>query len=70
MFYSKKCGAIKSVKMEKHRKKKATFAKAMYALVEFAHKDSVEVQRFSLIRSHRLDISYTLLYTNYSWLLT
>ena len=43
MFYSKKCGAIKSVKIEKHRKKKAAFAKANYALVEFAHKDSVEV---------------------------
>ena len=43
MFYSKKCGAIKSVKVEKHRKKKAAFAKANYALVEFAHKDSVEV---------------------------
>ena len=44
MFYSKKCGAIKSVKIERHRKKKAAFAKAMYALVEFAHKDSVEVE--------------------------
>ncbi len=43
MFYSKKCGAIKSVKIEKHRKRKATFDKAKYALVEFAHKDSVEV---------------------------
>ena len=43
MFYSKKCGAIKSVKVEKHRKKKSAFAKANYALVEFAHKDSVEV---------------------------
>ena len=43
IFYSKKCGAIKSVKIEKHRKKKAAFAKANYALVEFAHKDSVEV---------------------------
>lgn len=43
MFYSKKCGAIKSVKIEKHRKKKASFNKAKYALVEFAHKDSVEV---------------------------
>ena len=43
LFYSKKCGAIRSVKIEKHRKKKAVFAKANYALVEFAHKDSVEV---------------------------
>ena len=43
MFYSKKCGAIKSVTIEKHRKKKTAFAKAKYALVEFAHKDSVEV---------------------------
>lgn len=43
MFYSKKCGAIKSVKIEKHRKKKTAFDKAKYALVEFAHKDSVEV---------------------------
>ena len=45
MFYSKKCGAIKSVTIEKHRKKKTSFAKAKYALVEFAHKDSVEVGR-------------------------
>ena len=29
--------------IEKHRKKKANFSKVMYALVEFAHKDSVEV---------------------------
>ena len=29
--------------IEKHRKKKTSFAKAKYALVEFAHKDSVEV---------------------------
>lgn len=43
MFYSKKCGAIKSVTIEKHRKKKTSFAKAKYALVEFAHKDSMEV---------------------------
>ncbi len=43
MFYSKKCGAIKSVTIERHRKKKTSFAKAKYALVEFAHKDSVEV---------------------------
>ncbi|XP_064385052.1 uncharacterized protein LOC135333952 isoform X2 [Halichondria panicea] len=43
MFYSKKCGAIKSVKIEKHRKRKTTFDKAKYALVEFAHKDSVEL---------------------------
>ena len=43
MFYSNKCGAIKSVKIEKHRKKKTTFDKSKYALVEFAHKDSVEV---------------------------
>ena len=43
MFYQSKCGAIKSVKIERHKKKKAGFAKAMYALVEFAHKDSVEV---------------------------
>ena len=47
MFYSKKCGAIKSVKIEKHRKKKAAFAKANYALVEFAHKDSVEVYTYT-----------------------
>ncbi len=44
MFYSKKCGAIKSVTIEKHRKKKTSFAKAKYALVEFAHRDSVEVR--------------------------
>ena len=44
MFYSKKCGAIRSVTIEKHRKKKTSFAKAKYALVEFAHKDSVEVR--------------------------
>ena len=49
MFYSKKCGAIKSVKIEKHRKKKAAFAKANYALVEFAHKDSVEVYTIILL---------------------
>lgn len=44
LFYSKKCGAIKSVKIDVHKKKKAAFAKANYALVEFAHKDSVEVK--------------------------
>ena len=43
MFYTKKCGAITAVTTEKHIKKKAAFAKAKYALVEFAHKDSVEV---------------------------
>lgn len=43
LFYSKKCGAIKSVKIDVHKKKKAAFAKANYALVEFAHKDSVEL---------------------------
>ena len=56
MFYSKKCGAIKSVKVEKHRKKKSAFAKANYALVEFAHKDSVEVhtlRNFSNVRKNR-----------------
>ena len=68
MFYSKKCGAIKSVKIEKHRKKKAAFAKAMYALVEFAHKDSVEVQRCPL-GSRRYDIVYVYV-AHYSWLLT
>ncbi len=46
MFYSKKCGAIKSVKIEK-RQKKTTYDKAKYALVEFAHKDSVEVVIYS-----------------------
>ena len=43
LFYSKKCGAITAVTIEKHRKKKAAFGKAKYAFVEFAHKDSVEV---------------------------
>ena len=43
MFYQGKCGAIKSVKIERHKKKKTSFAKSMYALVEFAHRDSVEV---------------------------
>lgn len=43
MFYTKKCGAITAVTTEKHIKKKAAFAKAKYALVEFAHKDSVEL---------------------------
>ena len=43
MFYSKKCGAIRSVTIEKHRKKLSR-AKAKYALVEFAHLDSVEVR--------------------------
>ena len=44
MFYSKKCGAIKSVTLENHRKR-LSMAKAKYALVEFAHLDSVEVKR-------------------------
>jgi hypothetical protein len=58
MFYSKKCGAIKSVKIEKHRKKKAAFAKANYALVEFAHKDSVEVNyNFTVTMSGKMAMS-------------
>ena len=44
LFYSKKCGAIKSVTLENHRKR-LSMAKAKYALVEFAHLDSVEVKR-------------------------
>ena len=55
MFYCKKWGAIKSVKIEKPRKKKAAFSKANYALVEFAHKDSVEVKADDK------------LYTQHSW---
>ena len=43
MFYSNKCGAITAVTIEKHKKKKAGFTKSKYALVEFAHSDSVEV---------------------------
>lgn len=43
MFYTNKCGAITSVTIEKHKKKKAAFAKSKYAIVAFAHSDSVEV---------------------------
>lgn len=43
MFYSKKCGAIINVVIGKHKKRKASYAKANYAFIEFAHKDSVEV---------------------------
>lgn len=46
MFYSKKCGAIKSVNIEKHRKKRVLFSKAKYALVEFAHEGSVDVRYY------------------------
>ena len=55
MFYTKKCGAITAVTTEKHIKKKAAFAKAKYALVEFAHKDSVEVCHWA----NRFIILYT-----------
>ncbi len=44
MFYTNKCGAITAVKIEKHKKKKAAFGKSKYALVAFAHSDSVEVR--------------------------
>ena len=43
MFYTNKCGAITAVTIEKHKKKKAVYAKSMYAVVAFAHSDSVEV---------------------------
>ena len=42
MLYTAKCGAIISVKVEKH-KKRGSFASAKYALVEFAHKASVDL---------------------------
>ncbi len=58
MFYSKKCGAIKSVKIEK-RQKKATYDKAKYALVEFAHKDSVEVQLHTFVLTHTHTYTHT-----------
>ena len=48
LFYSKKCGAIKSVTLENHRKR-LSMAKAKYALVEFAHLDSVEVKRREIV---------------------
>jgi Ran GTPase-activating protein (RanGAP) involved in mRNA processing and transport len=51
LFYSKKCGAITSITIEKHRKRKASFAKANYAFIEFAHKDSVELA-VDLMRHH------------------
>ena len=42
LLYTSKCGAIISVKVEKH-KKRGSFASAKYALVEFAHKASVDL---------------------------
>ncbi|KAI6655121.1 Ubiquitinconjugating enzyme subfamily protein [Oopsacas minuta] len=42
LLYTAKCGAIISVKVEKH-KKRGSFASAKYALVEFAHKASVDL---------------------------
>ena len=42
LLYTARCGAIISVKVEKH-KKRGSFASAKYALVEFAHKASVDL---------------------------
>ncbi len=60
MFYTNKCGAITTVTISKHKKKKAVYAKSMYAVVAFAHSDSVEVSSI-IIDYHMLlfDVLYS-----------